>query len=362
MLCSAPSRCWPPDPQPVSPAQPGQKGASVRCVDTNALGENRTLRPGESGRSVKGEGRSVKVQNHFQTSGSIRRAFSLVELIVVMVILGMLAGLVAVRTRGYLINSKQNAAKTEIANIVKALETFYAGEGRYPTTDEGLELLTQDNDSFPGGILNKVPKDPWKRPYEYVSPGSTQPYEVISLAQTVARAVMERTEISLVKLWATMRKAFTLIELVVVMVVLALLASLTVYSLGGTMDRHRLSRAIETIEMFDARARRTARTTQHAVTATIDRSRGQLSIDTHRNPQAVSFRLPSRVAIGDVRFGTTRRVERESKIEINGQGRSVTYAIQLRRGKLTRWLVVLGISGQVVAMENVGEVNAILSL
>lgn len=110
-----------------------------------------------------------------------RRAFSLVELIVVMVILGMLAGLVAVRTRGYLINSKQNAAKTEIANIVKALESFYATEGRYPTTDEGLEILAQDSDSFPGGLLNKVPVDPWKRPYEYVSPGSTQPYEVICL-------------------------------------------------------------------------------------------------------------------------------------------------------------------------------------
>ena len=113
--------------------------------------------------------------------GKSRRAFSLVELIVVMVILGMLAGLVAVRTRGYLINSKQNAAKTEIANIVKALESFYAAEGRYPTTDEGLEILTQDIDAFPGGLLSKVPVDPWKRPYEYVSPGSTQPYEVICL-------------------------------------------------------------------------------------------------------------------------------------------------------------------------------------
>ncbi len=98
-----------------------------------------------------------------------------------MVILGMLAGLVAVRTRGYLINSKQNAAKTEIANIVKALETFYSLEGRYPTTDEGIEILTRDVDTFPGGILQKVPNDPWKRPYEYVSPGSSQPYEVICL-------------------------------------------------------------------------------------------------------------------------------------------------------------------------------------
>ena len=110
-----------------------------------------------------------------------RRAFSLVELIVVMVILGMLAGLVAVRTRGYLISSKQNAAKTEIANIVKAIETFYADQGRYPTTDEGLEILAEGTDSWPDGFLNKVPLDPWKNAYEYVSPGSTEPYEVISL-------------------------------------------------------------------------------------------------------------------------------------------------------------------------------------
>ncbi|MDA8744724.1 type II secretion system major pseudopilin GspG [Rubripirellula amarantea] len=110
-----------------------------------------------------------------------RTGFSLVELIVVMVILGMLAGLVAVRTRGYLISSKQNAAKAEIANIVKAIETFYADQGRYPTTDEGLQALVEGTDSWPDGFLNKLPKDPWKNPYEYVSPGSNGPYEVVSL-------------------------------------------------------------------------------------------------------------------------------------------------------------------------------------
>ena len=83
--------------------------------------------------------------------------FSLVELIVVMVILGMLAGLVAVQTRGYLISSKQNAAKAEIANIVKALETFYADQDRYPTTDEGIEILVVATDSWPDGFLN----NPW---------------------------------------------------------------------------------------------------------------------------------------------------------------------------------------------------------
>lgn len=110
-----------------------------------------------------------------------QRAFSLVELIVVMVILGMLAGLVAVRTRGYLISSRQQTAKTQIAEIVKAIETFYSDQGRYPTTDEGLEILLEGTPSWPDGFLPKVPIDPWKNPYEYVSPGSNEPYEVISL-------------------------------------------------------------------------------------------------------------------------------------------------------------------------------------
>ena len=110
-----------------------------------------------------------------------RRGFSLVELIVVMVILGMLAGLVAVRTRGYLITSKQNAAKAEIARLSSAIETFYAARGRYPTTDEGLRVLAQPGDGFPDGIVNKIPDDPWQRPYEYLSPGSTGPFEVLSL-------------------------------------------------------------------------------------------------------------------------------------------------------------------------------------
>ena len=109
------------------------------------------------------------------------RAFSLVELIVVMVILGMLAGLVAVRTRGFLINAKQNAAKTEIANVVKALETFYSTESRYPTTDESLQILVDGTEAWPDGLLNKLPIDPWKNPYEYLSPGSNGPYEVLSL-------------------------------------------------------------------------------------------------------------------------------------------------------------------------------------
>ena len=110
-----------------------------------------------------------------------RIGFSLVELMVVMVIMGMLVGLAAVRYRSYLISSKQYTAKTQIATIVKAIETFYAQEGRYPTTDEGIQILADGTAAWPDGYLDKVPVDPWKRPYEYISPGSTEPYEVVSL-------------------------------------------------------------------------------------------------------------------------------------------------------------------------------------
>ncbi|MEO1616963.1 MAG: type II secretion system major pseudopilin GspG [Planctomycetota bacterium] len=108
-----------------------------------------------------------------------RSAFSLVELIVVMVILGMLAGLVAVRTRGYLVNSRKNAVKAELAEILKALETYRIDQSRYPTEDEGLEILTEGTETFVEGFLNKVPVDPWKNPYVYFL--TEDGVEVISL-------------------------------------------------------------------------------------------------------------------------------------------------------------------------------------
>ncbi|QEG02840.1 Type II secretion system protein G precursor [Stieleria maiorica] len=122
---------------------------------------------------------SVKRLDNRLHSPTKRRGFSLVELIVVMVILGMLAGLVAVRTRGYLINSRKNAVKAEIATILNALETFRIDQGRYPTEDEGLEILREETETWPEGFLTKVPIDPWKNPYLYFV--SEEGVEVISL-------------------------------------------------------------------------------------------------------------------------------------------------------------------------------------
>ena len=108
-----------------------------------------------------------------------RGAFSLVELIVVMVIIGLLSSLVALRTRSYLVSSKQNAARAQIATIVAAIESFYADQSRYPTGEEGIAILTESTNSFPEGFLKKVPSDPWGNDYEYLNPGSESPFEVI---------------------------------------------------------------------------------------------------------------------------------------------------------------------------------------
>ncbi|MCG8651298.1 MAG: type II secretion system major pseudopilin GspG [Pirellulales bacterium] len=108
-----------------------------------------------------------------------RHAFSLVELMVVIVILGLISGVVTMSVRSYLISSKQNIAKLEISKICQAVETFYTTYDRYPTSQEGLAVLSQPSEEFAEGILTFVPLDPWDNPYEYVSPGKTKPYDVI---------------------------------------------------------------------------------------------------------------------------------------------------------------------------------------
>ena len=107
--------------------------------------------------------------------------FSLVELLVVIVIIGILASLVAFRTRSYLVVSKQNAAKLDISRIVQAIDTYYATHDRYPSNDEGLEILTAKDEVFVDGILKSIPLDPWSNPYQYNSPGADSAYEVICL-------------------------------------------------------------------------------------------------------------------------------------------------------------------------------------
>ena len=111
------------------------------------------------------------------------KGFSLVEIMIVIVIIGLLAGLVTVNVRSYLAKAKQNSAKQEIATIVKALETFYASYSRYPTNEEGLDILIKPSTKFPEPLLSGGLTDPWGRVYQYNAPGSNGPYEVISFGE-----------------------------------------------------------------------------------------------------------------------------------------------------------------------------------
>ena len=108
-----------------------------------------------------------------------REAFSLVEIMVVIVIIGLLAGMVTINVRGYMLQAKQNTARSEMATIVQALSTFYTAYGRYPTNEEGLACLTRAMEKIPEPLLTHPPVDPWGRPYQYNCPGSNGPFELI---------------------------------------------------------------------------------------------------------------------------------------------------------------------------------------
>ncbi|TWU58091.1 pilus assembly FimT family protein [Rubripirellula reticaptiva] len=159
-----------------------------------------------------------------------------------------------------------------------------------------------------------------------------------------------------------MRSAFTLIELVVVITIMAVLAAIAALSLGGVMDRYQLGRAAETIERFDSRARREARVTGDVVIAKIDRSRGRLDVDVAGSGLDVMFQLPSRVSISNMRMHRSGVSGSDLILVVDRSGQCPTYAVELMRGNMKRWLVMLGTSGQVISLDNEGAVNALFAL
>jgi general secretion pathway protein G len=112
------------------------------------------------------------------------RGFTLVEILIVVVIIGLLASLVGPALFKKVGSSKQKTAMAQISMIETALKTFRLDVGRYPTTEEGLKaLITQPEGLrfWDGPYLEKdVPLDPWGNPYIYKSPGEKTDYEIVS--------------------------------------------------------------------------------------------------------------------------------------------------------------------------------------
>ena len=115
-----------------------------------------------------------------------QRGFSLVELLVVIIILGLLAGLVGPRLFGRVGQSKQAAARAQIELFSAALDQYRLDVGAYPPSGSGLEALVKNSSAanWNGPYLKKnaVPMDPWGKPYQYkCCPGDHGDYDIWSL-------------------------------------------------------------------------------------------------------------------------------------------------------------------------------------
>jgi general secretion pathway protein G len=129
------------------------------------------------------------MNSRFQIKKTDCRGFTLIELMVVIVILGILAGLIIPRIMGRPEEAKELKAKMQIESIETALKLYKLDNGAYPDTEQGLQALVEkpDTGTLPkkwrtGGYLEKgkVPKDPWGNDFIYLSPGAHGDYDLIS--------------------------------------------------------------------------------------------------------------------------------------------------------------------------------------
>jgi len=116
----------------------------------------------------------MKIQTNKNT------AFTLIEIMVVVIIIGILAVTIIPQFMGVKEDAKISAAKAQIAELESAVERFYVHMDRYPTADEGLKVLVDppaddDNKKWRGPYIKQLRNDPWDNAYQYAFPGTHHP-------------------------------------------------------------------------------------------------------------------------------------------------------------------------------------------
>ncbi|MGD8498904.1 MAG: type II secretion system major pseudopilin GspG [Chromatiales bacterium] len=121
-------------------------------------------------------------------AGARQQGFTLIEIMVVVVIIGILAAIIAPNILGRADEARVTAAKQGIRTIDSALKLYRLDNFQYPTTDQGLEALVEPPTSPPeprnwkdGGYLERLPEDPWGNEYVYLSPGERGEFDLYSL-------------------------------------------------------------------------------------------------------------------------------------------------------------------------------------